>query len=224
VGVPVGASAAGTPRRLPHGDVVVRQGDRTSCLFLVIAGVVRLSCVTREGREVVVALLGAGDLFGEDALLDQPSAVDARAVGRTEVVVLPLVHVRDVLRHSPATAEEMLRLVASRLHRTSRSLQDALAGTLPVRLSGRLRDLAEVHGATGPDGVHISVPITQDELARMVGASREAVNRTLGGMTARGLVRLERRTVVIPDPAALGPDAHEGTHAGRTRPVRESAP
>jgi CRP/FNR family transcriptional regulator len=206
VGVPVGASAAGTPRRLPHGDVVVRQGDRTSCLFLVTGGAVRLACVTTEGREVVVALLGAGDLFGEDALLGQPSAVDARAVGPTEVVVLPLVHVRGVLRHSPSTAEEMLRLVAFRLHRTSRALEDALTGTLPARLSGRLRDLAEAHGAAGPGGVHIRVPITQDELARMVGASREAVNRTLGGLAARGVVRTQGRTIVIPDPAALGVD------------------
>jgi CRP/FNR family transcriptional regulator len=207
VGVPVGASAAGTPRRLPHGDVVVRQGDRTSCLFLVTAGVVRLSSVTREGREVVVALLGVGDLFGEDALIGQPSSVDARAVGPTEVVVLPLVHVRGVLRHSPSTAEEMLRLVASRLHRTSRALEDALTGRLPARLSSRLRDLAEAHGAAGPGGVHIRVPITQDELARMVGASREAVNRTLGGLAARGVVRTQGRTIVIPDPAALGVDA-----------------
>lgn len=207
MGVPVGASAAGTPRRLPHGDVVVRQGDRTSCLFLVTAGVVRLSSVTRDGREVVVALLGVGDLFGEDALLGQPSAVDARAVGPTTVVVLPLVHVRGVLRHSPSTAEEMLRLVASRLHRTSRALEDALTGTLPARLSSRLRDLAESHGAAGPGGVHIRVPITQDELARMVGASREAVNRTLGGLAARGLIRTEGRVVVIPDLAALDGDS-----------------
>jgi CRP/FNR family transcriptional regulator len=166
-----------------------------------------LSCVTPDGREVVVALLGAGDLFGEDALLGQPSAVDARAVGPTELAALPLDHVRGVLRHSPSTAEEMLRLVASRLHRTSRALQDSLAGSLPARLSGRLLDLAETHGETGPGGVHIRVPITQDELARMVGASREAVNRTLGGLAAAGLVRTEGRIVVIPDPAALGRQA-----------------
>jgi CRP/FNR family transcriptional regulator len=206
VGVPVQASAAGTPRRLPHGDVVVRQGDRTTCLFLVTAGVVRLSSVTSDGREAVVAFLGAGDLFGESALLGHPSTVEARAVGPTEVVVLPLAHVRSVLRHSPATAEELLRLVASRLHRTSRVLQDSLVGSVPSRLSNRLRDLAEAHGAAAPGGIRIGVPITQDELARMVGASREAVNRTLGGFTARGLVRTEGRTVVIPDPSALDGD------------------
>jgi CRP/FNR family transcriptional regulator len=206
MGVPVGASAAGAPRRLPHGDVVVRQGDRSSCLFLVTRGAVRLSCVTSEGREVVVAFLGAGDLFGESALLDDPSVVEARAVGPTEVVVLPLTHVLRALHHNPATAEELLRLVAARLHKTSRALQDSLARSVPARLSICLRELAATHGAADPEGVRIGVPITQDELARMVGASREAVNRTLGSLSARGLVRTEGRTVVIPDPSALEPE------------------
>ena len=203
VGVPIGPSAAGTPRRLPHDGVVVRQGDRTTCLFLVTKGAVRLSAVTADGREAVVAFLGPGDLFGESALLGRPSAVEARAIGHTEIVVLPLPYVREVLRHSPVTAEELLRLVASRLHRTSRALQETLVGSVPARLSSRLRDLAETHGAAAPDGVRIEVPMTQEELARLVGASREAVNRTLGGLFARGLVRTEGRTMVIPDPSAL---------------------
>jgi CRP-like cAMP-binding protein len=75
-----------------------------------------------------------------------------------------------------------------------------------ARVSSRLRDLAESHGVRAADGVRINVPLTQDELARMVGASREAVNRTLTGLAARGLVRSRDRTVVIADPAALPTD------------------
>jgi CRP-like cAMP-binding protein len=210
VGVSVAVLAAGTPRRLPHGDVVVRQGDPIECLFLVTLGVVRLSAVTSEGREVVVAVLGRGDLFGESCLLGQPSPVEARTVGSTDVVTLPLAHVREILRHHPSTAEELLRLVASRLHRTSNALEEALAGTLPVRVSNRLRDLATTHGVPTPDGVRIGFPLTQDELARMVGASREAVSRTMGGLVARGLVRTAGRTLLIPDPRALDPETARG--------------
>lgn len=204
VGVPVRVLAVGTPRRLPHDDIVVRQGDPLECLFLVTSGAVRLSSVTREGREIVVGLLGTGELFGESALLDRPSPVQARVVGTTDLVTLPLSHLRDVFRHHPSTAEELLRLVASRLHRTSRALEESLTGDVPTRLSSRLRDLAETHGAPTPDGVRILVPLTREELARMVGTSRESVSRTLVGMAGRGLVRTEGRTVVIPDPAALG--------------------
>jgi CRP-like cAMP-binding protein len=169
----------------------------------VTSGAVRLSAVTNEGREIVVGLLGPGDLFGESALLDRPSPVDARVVDVADVVVLPLDHVREVLRVSPVTAEELLRLVASRLHRTSRALEETLAGDLRTRISTRLHDLASAHGVREPGGVRISVPLTREELGRMVGASREAVSRTMGQLSAHGLVRTEGRTVVIPDPEAL---------------------
>jgi CRP/FNR family transcriptional regulator len=203
VGVPPGAWATEAPRRLPHGSIVVRQGDPLECLFLVRSGIVRLSSVTVEGREVVVGILGIGDVFGESALLGARSPVEARAVGSAELVVLPLEHVRDILRHHPGTSAELLRLVASRLHRTSRALEEALVGSVTSRISGRLCDLAEDHGVREIDGVRIPIALTQEELARMVGASREAVNRSLGGLAARGLVRTAGGTIVIRDPEAL---------------------
>jgi CRP/FNR family transcriptional regulator len=164
---------------------------------------VRLSAVTAEGREVVVGLLGPGDLFGESALLDRPSPVDARVVEVADVVVMPLDHVRHVLRISPATAEELLRLVASRLHRTACALEEAMTADVRTRVSARLRDLASAHGIAQADGVRIGVPLSREELARMVGASREAVSRTLSRMAATGLVRTHGQTLVIPDPQAL---------------------
>lgn len=203
MGVPAIALVAGTPRRLPHGAVVVRQGDLATCLFLVTEGAIRLASVTPAGREVVVALLGSGGVFGEASLLGAPSPVEARAIGRSEVVVLALPALREVIDRHAATAEQMLRLIADRLHRTSRALEEALVGDVATRVSSRLRELAESHGVRGADGVRIRVPLTQEELARMVGASREAVNRTLVGLAARGLVTSRDRTVVISDPAAL---------------------
>jgi CRP-like cAMP-binding protein len=118
-------------------------------------------------------------------------------------VTLPISHLRHVLRHRPDTAEELLRLIAARLHRTGRALEDSLAGAVAARLSGRLRDLAETHGARTPEGVRIRVPLTREELARMVGSTRESVSRTMGGLEGRGLVRTDGRTVLIPDPSAL---------------------
>ncbi|HSJ51883.1 MAG TPA: Crp/Fnr family transcriptional regulator [Actinomycetota bacterium] len=204
MGVPLGAFAAGTPRRLPHGVTVVRQGELGECLFLVTDGAVRLSSVTSDGTEVVVGILGAGDLFGESALLEAPSPVEARVLGEAELVALPTDHLLDVFGCEPLTAEQVVRLVAARLHRTARALEDALSRDVPARLTRRLLDLAEAHGAPTPDGVVIRVPITQDELARMVGAARETVNRALGRLSARGLVSAKSGTVLIRDPDALG--------------------
>ena len=190
-------------RRLPHGEVIVRQGDRVSSLFLVTAGAVRLSSVTASGREIVVGLLCRGDLFGESALLGDPSLVRAQAVGPTTVLALPIASMRAMLERTPATAEELLRLIAARLHRTSAALEDAMAADLPTRVVGRLRELADDHGVPGPHGVRLRIPLTQDELARMVGASRESVNRTVGALAARGVVRSGGGRFVITDPDAL---------------------
>ena len=190
-------------RRLPQGEVIVRQGDAVSSLFLVTSGAVRLSSVTASGREIVVGLLCRGDLFGESALLGDPSLVRAQAVGPTTVLALPIPSLRATLERAPATAEELLRLIASRLHRTSAALEDAMVADLPTRVVGRLRELADDHGVPGPHGIRLRVPLTQDELARMVGASRESVNRTMGALAARGVVRSGGGRIVITDPDAL---------------------
>ena len=193
------------PRRYRHGEVVVGQGQAVTCLRLVVSGAVRLSAVVPSGREVVVGLLGAGDVFGELALLGGgPSPVEARAVGsETRIVALPLEALREVVRRAPASAEELLRLVASRLHHTAGALEEALAHDVPTRVSLRLRDLARSHGTAAADGVRLPPRLTQEELARMVGATRESVNRTLSSLAARGLVRVEGRRYVVPDPEAL---------------------
>jgi CRP/FNR family cyclic AMP-dependent transcriptional regulator len=212
----LGRTLDSTPRRFDHGEVITRQGDPVSSLSLVASGVVRLSAVTPEGREVVVGLLGVGQVFGEAALLDdgaeRDSLVEARVVGSATIVQIPASTLRTVIEGNPATGEELLRLVAARLHRTSVALEEALAQDVPVRVSRRLRQLALDHGdRRSGGGVRLRVPLTQDELARMVGASREAVNRSLGVLAARGLVRTEHRTFVIPDLDALERSEIEGT-------------
>jgi CRP-like cAMP-binding protein len=203
VGVAPEPLAGGVARRFPHGEVITRQGEDEHSLFLVSEGVVRLASVSLTGREVVVGLLGRGEVFGESALLGGPSPVEARAVGPTAVVALPISAIRTLVERQPGTAEELLRLVAGRLHRTRAALEEALAGDLSSRLVGRLRELAVDHGVRGPGGVRLTVPVTQEELGRMVGASREAVNRTVSTLSARGLVRSSGRRIVIPDPDAL---------------------
>lgn len=196
---------AGSPsRRFEHGQVVLHQGEPSESLFLVRDGAVRLCAVLPSGREVVVGLLGLGDLFGEAALDGAGiSPVEARAVGGLIVTAIPVAGLHAVLLRNPATAVEILRLLASRLHRTSAALQDALGRDLSTRLCRSLCELARRHGVPDGPGVRVPLPITQEDLGRMVGATREAVNRTLVGLARRGLLRTEERRYVIPDLAAL---------------------
>ena len=201
--LPAHLGLAGSARRLPHDAVVVRQGEPSTTLFLVERGAMRLSSVTADGRELVVAVLGSGDLFGESALLEERSPVEARALGECVVVALDVGVLPLVFRETPATGTQLLRLVAARLHRTQRALGDALTTDLATRIAARLRDLSERHGIRRADGVHLAIPLTQDELARMVGASREAVNRSLRGLVDADVVRTGRGGVVITDPEWL---------------------
>ncbi|MEW6060064.1 MAG: Crp/Fnr family transcriptional regulator [Actinomycetota bacterium] len=191
-------------RRFAHGRLIVRQGEAVSCLYLVTSGVVRLAAVLPSGREVVVGLLGVGELFGEVALLgDGASPVEARAVGGAEVAVLPISSILAVVERNPASATELLRLVASRLHRTATALEEALAHDVPTRVSRRLCELARRHGVRHGRGVRLPLPLTQEDLGRMVGASRESVSKSLSALSARGLIRTEQRRYVIPDLHAL---------------------
>jgi len=191
-------------RRFAHGRPIVRQGDTVSCLYLVTSGAVRLAAVLLSGREVVLGLLGSGDVFGEIALLDGgPSPVEARAVGQAEVAILPVSSLRAVLRRNPDSATELLRMIASRLHRTASALEEALAHDVSTRLSRRLCELARRHGVPDGPGARLLLPLTQEDLGRMVGASRESVNKGLSALSARGLIRTEQRRYVIPDLEAL---------------------
>ena len=194
---------ASPSRRFAHGQALVRQEQAADCLFLVRTGVVRLAAALPSGHEVVVGMLGPGDAFGECALLGDPSPVEARAVGAVEVEVLPLTALQAVLERSPGTATELLRMLASRLHRTTGALEEALAQDVPTRLCRKLCELAHRHGVRDQHGVRLALPLTQEDLGRMIGASRETVNRTLAALVARKLIRTEGRRYVIPDIDAL---------------------
>jgi CRP-like cAMP-binding protein len=216
---------AGAPRRYGHGDVVVRQGEEVTCLRLVTQGAVRLSAIAPSGREVVVGLLGPGDVFGELALLGGgPSPVEARAVGEpTSVLVLQVGALRAVLERAPGTAEELLRLIATRLHHTAAALEEALAHDVATRVSLRLRHLARAHGTEGANGIRLPPRLTQEELARMVGATRESVNRSLAALTSRGLLRVEDHRYVLPDPEALASEATTERGTGEVATLRGHA-
>jgi CRP/FNR family transcriptional regulator, cyclic AMP receptor protein len=203
-GVEIGLASAGSlPRRYDDRTPIVRQGDRVDSLYFVTEGLVRLSSVLPSGRQVVLALIEAGEVFGESALLDEPSPFEARAMTTAVVVPIDLVALEAVLRRQPATAAEVLRLLAKRLRRTSGALEDALALDVSGRVSRRLHALAARYGVRDPGGVRLRVSPTQEDLGRMVGASRESVNRTIRSLASRGLIHRDGRTVVIPDLDAL---------------------
>lgn len=197
--------AGSTQRSFARGQTILRQGDPCGCLHVVLEGVVELSVVSPAGREAIVDLLGPGDLFGEGGLFGDPapSSVRAAAVGLCRVAVVPHARLRTMMHTRPDVAVGLLRVVAERLRRTSDSLQDMLLHDAPTRVSRRLAALARDHGRPAPGGTLVDAPLTQSDLARLVGSSRETVNRALAGISAAGLVRVRGGRYLVCDPEGL---------------------
>ncbi|HSI26455.1 MAG TPA: Crp/Fnr family transcriptional regulator [Aeromicrobium sp.] len=187
-----------TTLTLQRGDVLFNEGDVGNQLYVVIDGKIKLGRSSADGRESLVAVLGPGQMFGELSFFD-PGPRSATATAVTDCKLSALGH--DVLGplvedHS-GVALAFLHQLASRLRRTNEVVGDLVFSDVPGRVSKALIGLAERFGRQADDGIHVSHDLTQEELAQLVGASRETVNKALADFASRGWIRLEPRGVVI---------------------------
>ena len=174
-------------RTYARNDVLFRQGDSSSELFVVDRGRIAIAQRSGDGRESVVAVLDAGGMFGELGLFDDaPRSADARALIDSTVVVLGYDPVRGLLRERPELLWVIVRMLAGRLRATDEARADAVFLDVPARTAKRLLDLA-----AGRD--RFALPVTQEELAGIVGASRERVNKAISLFTRLGWLAVEGR-------------------------------
>jgi CRP-like cAMP-binding protein len=174
--------AAAAIRRYRRGDLVFCQGDRASELFVVQTGQVAIATRSADGRESVVAVLETGELFGELPLFDGESrSADARALKPSEILAVAYDDVRRMLEPRPELLWVVVRLLARRLRAADEALADAVFLDVAGRTAKRMLDLAG-----GNDDFEL--PLTQEELAGMVGASRERVNKAIATFVRLGWV------------------------------------
>jgi CRP/FNR family transcriptional regulator, cyclic AMP receptor protein len=174
-------------RHYARNQVLFRQSDAAEELFVINDGRIAIAQQAGDGRESVVAVLEEGSLFGELGLFDDaPRSADARALTDSTVVVLRYEPVRDVLRARPDLLWVIVRLLAGRLRATDEALADAVFLDVPARTAKRLLELAGSRD-------RFALPITQEELAAMVGASRERVNKAISLFTRLGWLALDGR-------------------------------
>jgi CRP-like cAMP-binding protein len=183
-----------------RGQALFEEGDPGDRLYVVSEGKIKLGQRSSDGRETLLAILGPGEMFGELSLFD-PGPRTATATAVTDVMLLALSHadLRPWLTGRPEVALSLLRQVAQRLRRTNEVLADLVFSDVPGRVAKALLDLARRFGLPSDNGVHVTHDLTQEELAQLVGASRETVNKALADFAARGWLRLEARAVVLLD-------------------------
>lgn len=186
--------------RLRRGEVLFHEGDSGDKLYVVLEGKVKLGRTSADGRENLLAILGPGQMFGELSLFD-PGPRSATVTAVTESAFASLSH-EDLqlwLEGRPVVARGLLSQLAARLRKANDVVADLVFSDVPGRVAKALIDLADRFGRTADDGVHVHHDLTQEELAQLVGASRETVNKALADFTSRGWLRLEPRSVVIMD-------------------------
>ena len=183
-----------------RGDVIFDEGDQGDKLYAVVEGKIKLARTAPDGRENLQAVLGPGEMFGELSLFD-PKPRTAGAVAVTDSVLASLAHdaLRPWITGRPDVAVQLLQALAQRLRRTNDVLADLVFSDVPARVAKALLGLAERFGQPTSEGIHVVHDLTQEELAQLVGASRETVNKALADFSSRGWVRIESRAVVIRD-------------------------
>jgi CRP/FNR family transcriptional regulator, cyclic AMP receptor protein len=191
-----------TQRHYRSGENIFSQGDPGDALYAVIAGQIRISAGTADGREMSLNIMEPGDTFGEIALLDGGRrTASATATAPSELVAIRRDHFFALLEREPGVALELLKLCGERLRWTSGLVEDAALLDAPARLAKRLLGLGELHGQRSPAG--LTLKISQEDLATFLGVSRQVVNQHLQGWKAQGWVELGRGSVTVRDKAAL---------------------
>ena len=176
-----------------RGDALFAEGDPASELFVVMSGRIAIANRSADGRESVLALMGPSDLFGEMALFDDQGRVAAgRALETSEVAVVPYVLLRSSFESDAKALWSVVRLLSRRLKEANEALADSVFLDVTGRTAKRLLDMAG-------EGEEFQLPITQEELAGMIGASRERVNKAIAAFIRLGWLEQRDRTYRIVD-------------------------
>jgi CRP-like cAMP-binding protein len=183
---------SGIERELRRGDILFHEGDPPDALYLVLDGRIAIAMASQvDHRESVVALMEEGDLFGEMGLLDDgPRSAMARALETSNVLEVPFAPVRQMFDDDPRLLWNVTRLLATRL----RVMDEVLADSVFLDVTGRTaKRLLELSGQSD----EFQLPVTQEELAGMVGASRERVNKAIANFIKLGWIEQHDRTYRI---------------------------
>jgi CRP/FNR family transcriptional regulator, cyclic AMP receptor protein len=175
-----------------RNDVIFSEGDEAGELFVVRSGRIAIGRQSPDGRESLIALMEAGDLFGDMPLFDgEPRSAQARALEASKLLCVPYAPVKTVLEERPQLLWDVVAMLSSRLRSTDSALADSVFLDVTGRTAKRLLEL-------GGDADEFLLPITQEELAGLVGASRERVNKAISAFVRLGwLEQVDRRYRVL---------------------------
>ncbi len=180
------------------GEVLFNKGDDGTALYVIKKGSVKITRSSPEGDEVILCILSEGDFFGEMALLDQlPRSADAVAFDQCEVLVLNRSDFLRFLWNNEHAIHTVLSSISMRLRKSSDLLEDTCFLNISERFAKKLVDLCETYGRQEDDAVRIDLHLVQKDLADMIGATRESVNKEMKILREKGLVTTTGSTIRV---------------------------
>ncbi|MBV7294477.1 Crp/Fnr family transcriptional regulator [Corynebacterium sp. TAE3-ERU12] len=190
--------------RFPRGTTIFNEGDPGDRLYIIIDGKVKLARHAQDGRENLLTIMGPSDMFGELSIFD-PGARTSSAICVTEVTAATMNSelLNNWVDSHPGISSQLLRMLARRLRRTNNALADLIFTDVPGRVAKALLGLANRFGQQEGPNLRVTHDLTQEEIAQLVGASRETVNKALAEFAHRKWIRIEGKSVLITDAERL---------------------
>lgn len=183
----------------PRGRVILGAGYDPDRIYFVKTGRVKISAYSPDGKEQILALLGPGDLFGELTPVEARGAVRVEAFAQSIVCSLHRTMFEDVIKKTPEVALQMIRVLARRLQAAEKEIEDLALRDVPGRLAALLLRVGEEYGERHDRGIRLAFRLTHQDLAHMIGSTRETVTTILRRFRDEGLIAVDRKTVIILD-------------------------
>jgi CRP/FNR family cyclic AMP-dependent transcriptional regulator len=187
-------------RRFPKNTPVYLPSDAATGVFLLAEGRVKLCSSTPDGKQAILAFIEPGELFGELALLDESEREEhAETMAASTLVLLPGDALQQLMNESPQLALGVTKLIGLRRRRIERRLKSLLFRSNRDRLIHLLLDLAAQYGQEAEDGILLSIPLSHQDLASIIGATRETVTTLLGELQLERFIKVARQRLVVRD-------------------------
>jgi CRP/FNR family transcriptional regulator, cyclic AMP receptor protein len=192
------------PVDFPPGHTVFAEGEPGDRLYIIISGKVKIGRRSPNGRDNLLTIVGPSDMFGELSIFDPgPCTSTTTTITEVRAVSMDREALKAWIKDRPGIAEQLLRVLARRLRRTNNNLADLIFTDVPGRVAKQLLRLAQCFGTQEDGALRVTHDLTQEEIAQLVGASRETVNKTLADFAHRGWIRLEGKSMLILDSEPL---------------------
>jgi CRP/FNR family transcriptional regulator, cyclic AMP receptor protein len=191
-------------RSYRKNQVIFLEEDTGNYMYIVLAGKLKITKATSGGKETILAIHKPGDFFGEMALLDgKTSPATVSAMEDCRIAIISRHDFNTLLMTNDTVVRQIIQVLCSRLRQVWGQIQTLSYSSAESRIRGGLHELARKHGVPDSRGIIIDLKITHQELAEMVGTSRETVTRSLARLRDEGVVQVEGRRIIVREPKAL---------------------